>query len=171
MARSQTPQGSLRQRNAGPKKADLSNIAPEIELDKLAKAATKKDASNFERDHWAAFSLTTILAFVTRFWGISHPNEVVFDEVHFGKVRLYHVADVMLDFFGTDRSPYSSHHTISKAPTSSTCTLPLPSFCSPSWVGWSATMATSTSITLAIPTSITRCPTWLSELSPPFWAP
>jgi dolichyl-phosphate-mannose-protein mannosyltransferase len=28
----------------------------------------------------------TLLAFVTRFYGISHPNQVVFDEVHFGKV-------------------------------------------------------------------------------------
>lgn len=26
----------------------------------------------------------TALAFATRFWGISHPDSVVFDEVHFG---------------------------------------------------------------------------------------
>lgn len=89
MARSQTPQGSLRQRNVGSKKADSSTSAVDVELDKLAKASIKKNASNCERDHWAAFSLTTILAFVTRFWGISHPNEVVFDEVHFGKVGAY----------------------------------------------------------------------------------
>lgn len=31
--------------------------------------------------------VVTALSFATRFWGISHPNEVVFDEVHFGKVR------------------------------------------------------------------------------------
>ncbi|OAQ72546.1 dolichyl-phosphate-mannose--protein mannosyltransferase 4 [Pochonia chlamydosporia 170] len=92
MARSQTPQGSLRQRNVGPKRTDSNDsAAPEVELDKLAKAAMKKNTSTCERDHWAAFSLTTILAFVTRFWGISHPNEVVFDEVHFGKFASYYL--------------------------------------------------------------------------------
>jgi len=35
-----------------------------------------------------ALFILTALAFVTRFWNIGHPNEVVFDEVHFGKVRL-----------------------------------------------------------------------------------
>jgi dolichyl-phosphate-mannose-protein mannosyltransferase len=33
---------------------------------------------------WLA--VVTILAFLTRFYKINHPNEVVFDEVHFGKV-------------------------------------------------------------------------------------
>jgi dolichyl-phosphate-mannose-protein mannosyltransferase len=40
-----------------------------------------------EWDYRLAITIITILAFVTRFWGISHPNQVVFDEVHFGKVR------------------------------------------------------------------------------------
>lgn len=88
MARSATPQGTLRQRNVGPKKGTESpGVAPEAELDKLAKAAMRKAVTDGEREHKAALSLITILAFVTRFWGISHPNEVVFDEVHFGKVR------------------------------------------------------------------------------------
>jgi dolichyl-phosphate-mannose-protein mannosyltransferase len=34
----------------------------------------------------AALIACTCLAFVTRFYKINHPNEVVFDEVHFGKV-------------------------------------------------------------------------------------
>lgn len=33
-----------------------------------------------------AMAILTVLAFITRFWGISYPNEVIFDEVHFGKV-------------------------------------------------------------------------------------
>lgn len=37
-------------------------------------------------DYKAALAVITVLAFITRFWGIGHPNEVVFDEVHFGKV-------------------------------------------------------------------------------------
>jgi dolichyl-phosphate-mannose-protein mannosyltransferase len=88
MARSQTPQGSLRQRNVpGKKTTDATTFDPQPELDKLAKAAAQKQASSSELDHKISFSIITLLAFVTRFWGISHPNEVVFDEVHFGKVR------------------------------------------------------------------------------------
>ncbi|KAG5932199.1 hypothetical protein E4U60_005405 [Claviceps pazoutovae] len=93
MARPQTPQGSLRQRTtAGSKKADSSEATIEVELDKLSKATTQQNnGPSCERDHWFAFSLTTILAFVTRFWGISHPNEVVFDEVHFGKFASFYL--------------------------------------------------------------------------------
>lgn len=40
-----------------------------------------------EWDFKLGLVVITALSFVTRFWGISHPNEVVFDEVHFGKVR------------------------------------------------------------------------------------
>jgi dolichyl-phosphate-mannose-protein mannosyltransferase len=40
-----------------------------------------------EWDYKIAITIITALAFVTRFWGISHPDQVVFDEVHFGKVR------------------------------------------------------------------------------------
>ncbi|KAI9886290.1 MAG: hypothetical protein M1823_001899 [Watsoniomyces obsoletus] len=32
-----------------------------------------------------ALTIITILAFATRFYGLGHPNQVVFDEVHFGK--------------------------------------------------------------------------------------
>ena len=40
-----------------------------------------------EWDYKVALAVITLLAFATRFWGINHPNEVVFDEVHFGKVH------------------------------------------------------------------------------------
>lgn len=46
-----------------------------------------KSATKSEWDFKAALAIITTLAFVTRFWGIGHPNEVVFDEVHFGKVK------------------------------------------------------------------------------------
>ena len=39
-----------------------------------------------EWDYKLGLLIITILSFITRFWGINHPNEVVFDEVHFGKV-------------------------------------------------------------------------------------
>lgn len=87
MATTATPQGSLRQRNVGGsnKKKDGGS---DVELDKIVKASTKApSAPSSERDYKVTFAFVTALAFLTRFWGISHPNEVVFDEVHFGKVR------------------------------------------------------------------------------------
>lgn len=39
-----------------------------------------------EWDYRLAMTVLTVLAFITRFYKISYPNEVVFDEVHFGKV-------------------------------------------------------------------------------------
>lgn len=75
----------LRQRNvAGASKKNGSASAAEVEIDKLAK--TKSSGGN-DIEYKIALAIITVLAFVTRFWGISHPDEVVFDEVHFGKVR------------------------------------------------------------------------------------
>lgn len=90
MAATSTPQGTLRQRNVGgsTKKAK-DGASSDDELDKLVTAATAKSPSKgSERDYKIVFVFMTAFAFVTRFWGISHPNEVVFDEVHFGKVCL-----------------------------------------------------------------------------------
>jgi hypothetical protein len=56
------------------------------ELDALVKA-NLQGKSPVEWDYRIAFTIITLAAFITRFWGISHPNEVVFDEVHFGKVN------------------------------------------------------------------------------------
>jgi len=50
--------------------------------------STGKDVVQRNWDYKLALAVITALAFVTRFWGISHPNQVVFDEVHFGKVGL-----------------------------------------------------------------------------------
>ncbi|KAK4154043.1 Dolichyl-phosphate-mannose--protein mannosyltransferase [Chaetomidium leptoderma] len=92
MATVSTPQGTLRQRNVGPStKKSKDGASSDVELDKLVKAATAKSSASSERDHKAVFTVITILAFVTRFWGISHPNEVVFDEVHFGKFASYYL--------------------------------------------------------------------------------
>ncbi|KAL6886513.1 glycosyltransferase [Trichoderma longibrachiatum] len=94
MARSPTPQGSLRQRNVASKQAPAdSAFVPEVELDKLSKAAlsSRQNIQRGELEHKLALTLVTILGFVTRFWGISHPDEVVFDEVHFGKFASYYL--------------------------------------------------------------------------------
>ncbi|KAL7935352.1 glycosyltransferase [Trichoderma chlorosporum] len=98
MARSTTPQppgsGSVRQRNVASKQpVSESTFAPEVELDKLSKAAasSRQNIQRGEIEHWISLTLVTILGFVTRFWGISHPDEVVFDEVHFGKFASYYL--------------------------------------------------------------------------------
>lgn len=85
MAGPSTPQGGLRQRK--PREKSSSPDA----VDRVSSKATEKHITvstkaKGETAHKITFSLITLLAFATRFWGISHPNEVVFDEVHFGKV-------------------------------------------------------------------------------------
>ncbi|KAK4207261.1 Dolichyl-phosphate-mannose--protein mannosyltransferase [Rhypophila decipiens] len=86
-------EGTVRQRNvAGKRKREgISASNSDVELDKLVKASQAAKASGSEREYKIGFVLITILAFVSRFWGIHHPNEVVFDEVHFGKFASYYL--------------------------------------------------------------------------------
>ncbi|OTA96940.1 glycosyltransferase family 39 protein [Hypoxylon sp. CO27-5] len=90
-----TPQGSLRQRNvpgsAKKQSASASPVGTDTELDGFVKINKKAAGSNSELDYKIAFTVITVLAFISRFWGISHPNEVVFDEVHFGKFASYYL--------------------------------------------------------------------------------
>jgi Dolichyl-phosphate-mannose-protein mannosyltransferase len=79
------PAASVRQR--GPKKpADPLPVEqlPSVAAHTAVKVAPPKQS---EWDFKLALLVITVAAFATRFWGISHPNQVVFDEVHFGKVR------------------------------------------------------------------------------------
>lgn len=93
-----SPAGSVRHRGnaaniAVPKKSrdvtptTVPKATKNADIDAIIKANTSKKSGS-EWDYKLAITIITILAFVTRFWGISHPNEVVFDEVHFGKVRI-----------------------------------------------------------------------------------
>jgi len=87
-----SPEG-LRQR--GGEKARKASQAVDNVVEQVRKspAAQKVAGKSKESEvqHWVAFLITTALAFVTRFWGISHPNQVVFDEVHFGKFASYYL--------------------------------------------------------------------------------
>ncbi|KAF2151368.1 glycosyltransferase family 39 protein [Myriangium duriaei CBS 260.36] len=58
-------------------------------LDDAKRQATQ--AVKNEWDYKLALVVITVLAFVTRFWGISHPDQVVFDEVHFGKFASHYL--------------------------------------------------------------------------------
>lgn len=49
------------------------------------------NAVTSEWDYKLALAVITILAFATRFYGITHPDQVVFDEVHFGKFASYYL--------------------------------------------------------------------------------
>ncbi len=96
-----SPAGTVRHRGpaaaATPKKFEKTTAittAPNLEkekrdlrdLDALVKANQKQSSSQW--DYKLALAIITLLAFATRFWGIWHPDQVVFDEVHFGKVRM-----------------------------------------------------------------------------------
>ena len=83
---------SVRQRGGQKDKKGASPMPEKISNGNIN--GVLKDTSNTlqstvtsEWDYKAALAVITVLAFITRFWGIGHPNEVVFDEVHFGKVR------------------------------------------------------------------------------------
>ncbi len=92
-------QNSVRKRKdnaVSPKQKDTPSsgvvAAGEPDLDALVRTNLATKTTGVEWDYRIAISIITLLAFITRFWGISHPNEVVFDEVHFGKVnnQIYH---------------------------------------------------------------------------------
>lgn len=81
-----TPSPSLRHRGGKEKSKALVDGDRDEHILSQAYAEVHKTASK-EWDYKLALGVITLLAFATRFFGISHPNEVVFDEVHFGKVR------------------------------------------------------------------------------------
>lgn len=91
MATASTPQGSLRQRSVGGsnKKKEKDVGVRSTDFDDSVKANPSSGAS--ERDYKVTLAFITALAFLTRFWSIGHPNEVVFDEVHFGKFASYYL--------------------------------------------------------------------------------
>ena len=137
-----SPSPSLRKRG-GKKEANTALPSDDGSL-KPASAPPKPQS---EWDYWLALSILTLLAFVTRFWRIDYPNEVVFDEVHFGKVCLESCANFHLNWSPArattisnifeSNMPFSasSPHTTCNVPTSLMSTRPLESCCSPLWAG------------------------------------
>lgn len=74
------PSSSLRKR--GGKKDGYSAVPSDDSSTPVA--APSKPQSDW--DYWLAIAVLTLLGFATRFYRLDYPNEVVFDEVHFGKV-------------------------------------------------------------------------------------
>ncbi|KAI9702140.1 MAG: hypothetical protein M1836_001485 [Candelina mexicana] len=91
-----SPPSSVRQRG-GPNVKKGSTPTPGAgpqngQPDILAKVKQQsKEAVTSEWDFKLALLIITILAFATRFYGIGHPDQVVFDEVHFGKFASYYL--------------------------------------------------------------------------------
>ncbi|KIV95560.1 hypothetical protein, variant [Exophiala mesophila] len=87
-----TPNSSLRQRPGKEKSKGLANGSKSSDefLDIKYRQIQEEQAPK-DLDYKIALAVITILAFVTRFIGISHPDEVVFDEVHFGKFASYYL--------------------------------------------------------------------------------
>ena len=93
---------SVRQRGGPNVKKGPAVTSPTRDSDVNGFLDVKKSGSSVgsEWDYKIALVVITALAFATRFWGIGHPNEVVFDEVHFGKVRLSSHASLKDTFSG-----------------------------------------------------------------------
>ncbi|KAI9934457.1 hypothetical protein ASPWEDRAFT_175186 [Aspergillus wentii DTO 134E9] len=83
---SQSPP-SLRKR--GGKKEVYTALPSDEEPSFVSGEAAPKRKS--EWDYRLALTILTVLAFITRFYKISYPDEVVFDEVHFGKFASYYL--------------------------------------------------------------------------------
>jgi dolichyl-phosphate-mannose-protein mannosyltransferase len=90
-----SPAGTVRKRTTKDKQRPISPN-PEALAEKMSEKASsviervkpyKAQQNASEWDYKLAITVMTVLAFITRFWGIRHPDQVVFDEVHFGKVR------------------------------------------------------------------------------------
>jgi len=85
------PPGSLRQRGGKKKHGNVPADGPTpADTDVPSPSDSKPDFQTKNKSEWdyrIACVLLTVAAFVTRFWALNHPNQVVFDEVHFGKVR------------------------------------------------------------------------------------
>lgn len=82
-----SPPPSLRQR-AGKKTGGTST--PEKASVYTAPAMRNPQQATKSKSEWdykLALVVITVLAFATRFYKINYPDQVVFDEVHFGKVN------------------------------------------------------------------------------------
>lgn len=83
-----SPAQSVKQRGQGSKKRATTPAPSDKVADVLSQIQQEtKAVASRDWDYKLALVVITLLAFATRFYGITHPNQVVFDEVHFGKVR------------------------------------------------------------------------------------
>ena len=84
-----SPNSAVRQRGGQSSKKSQNAVteSPNNNSGTAIDNAKPQKEQGSEWDFKITAAVLTVLAFVTRFWGINHPDQVVFDEVHFGKVR------------------------------------------------------------------------------------
>jgi dolichyl-phosphate-mannose-protein mannosyltransferase len=93
-ARSKSASKEKAKRTDGVMNGDATAGASE-KLENIKQGA--KEVVTNDWDYKLALTVITVLAFITRFYGITHPNQVVFDEVHFGKVKFLSLVTRGLD--------------------------------------------------------------------------
>ena len=89
MSSTSSPPPSIRQRGGQNVKKAPPPTTPATRdegINGLLKKVKQSPGAGSQWDYKVALAVITVLAFATRFWGIGHPDQVVFDEVHFGKV-------------------------------------------------------------------------------------
>lgn len=92
---------SLKKRSKASGSSEKPTNLEEIEEDKHSKSTNKyeylaenwllQSAPDSERTYKILNYLVTAIGLIVRFWSISEPREVVFDEVHFGKFASYYL--------------------------------------------------------------------------------
>lgn len=99
----ESPQLGVRQRTGGgaagkrSKSPAVGSSSQNTDDETQVKIAKQKSAGTgpykkpSEKGYRIALILVTVAAFITRFWKINYPNQVVFDEVHFGKFASYYL--------------------------------------------------------------------------------
>jgi len=87
--RQRTGGGAVRKRSKSPVVGSSHHTDDEThaKITKQKNEGTGPYKQPSEKGYRVAFALVTIVAFISRFWKINYPDQVVFDEVHFGKVR------------------------------------------------------------------------------------
>ncbi|KAK7521655.1 protein O-mannosyl-transferase 1 [Phyllosticta citriasiana] len=68
-----------------------NSSADSSDADKVKSKPYPSNALGREWDYKLAITVITALAFISRFWNIGHPDQVVFDEVHFGKFASHYL--------------------------------------------------------------------------------
>lgn len=120
----------------------------------------KVDSARSERHHKIALAVITASAFLTRFCGLSHPSEVVFDEAHTIRVNTSLAILPSYSVLITESCLNSLPRGTSQEATSSTYILHSGSYFTPFSDGSLDTMDTSSPTRLASLISRTRYPTW-----------
>lgn len=120
----------------------------------------KVNSARCEKHHKIALAIVTALAFLTRFCGLGHPSEVVFDEAHMIRVNTNHAILPFYDVLITKICLNSLPRGTLQEPTSSTYILHSGSYFMPSSDGSLDTMDTSSRTRLASLILRTGYPTW-----------